>query len=232
MSYIFLGAALLLGLIWLSRFVLKGNARSVVRSLRWVIGGGLGLLAGFFLIRGRIEIASVAAAVAFSILRYDRVGPFRFESAEPSGENTSAVRSRYIAMTLDHSSGAVSGKVIYGEFQGLDLIDLGEDETRRLLGAVSHDPDSLALLETWLDRNRAGWREYFERTEKQDQPDDSGDDAEWYDVLGLKPGATAAEIRAAHRGLMKGVHPDQGGSTFLASKINEAKDRLLKKVKG
>jgi DnaJ-domain-containing protein 1 len=54
---------------------------------------------------------------------------------------------------------------------------------------------------------------------------------EAYDVLGLSPGATAGQIKMAHRNLMKRSHPDQGGTAYLASKVNEAKEVLLKNVK-
>lgn len=237
MNYVLIGGAALVGLLIVIQLVRKVGTRRLLGMLRWAVGGAAGLLAGYLLLRGRIDVAAVIGAVAFSILRFGRLGPLVFDGGSVSEDNASTVKSRYIAMNLDHASGDVSGRVIAGTFKGADLIELGEADTRVLLAEVEGDTDSLALLETWLDKNRAGWREYFaeEYGDQREQPGTEGGepadaDAEAYEVLGLQPGATADEIHEAHRNLMKRVHPDQGGSTYLASKINEARDRLLKKV--
>jgi DnaJ-domain-containing protein 1 len=134
-------------------------------------------------------------------------------------------------MRLDHDSGQMSGRVMSGDFHGRELDKLDRAELITLRKEVLSDPESLALLEAYLDRRIAGWREDVEGNAAAGAggAPDSGPmtDQQAYEILGLAPGASKAEIRAAHRRLMMRMHPDQGGSTYLAAKINQAKDRLL-----
>jgi hypothetical protein len=233
MQYILIGGGAVIALMVLYQLLRKTKTRSIARWARWFIGGALALFTAFLLFRGQIGLASVSGPLAFVILRYGRIGRFSFEGTTLGEDNASSVKSRFIVMTLDHDSGTVEGRVIAGAFKGANLMDLGEEETRQLLGDVASDADSLALLETWLDKNREGWRDYFAgggSTGGAQMPA-VDPDQEAYEILGLKPGATADEIREAHHKLMKGVHPDQGGSNYLAAKINGAKDHLLKKAR-
>lgn len=232
MTYILLGGLVLLlaALAYNGYAKLRPAARAGV--LRWGLGG-IAVLAtvGLAFVR-RIDLAAFTGMAAVSILRYGRLGPISLGGGDVSENNASKVRSRYFAMELDHDSGTVAGRVIAGEFRGQDLMDLGEMETRTLFAEIEGDADSERLLESWLDANRAGWREYFEETAQAGDaaPSHADPDEEAYAVLGLKRGATADEIKAAHRELMKGLHPDHGGSSYLAAKINDARERLLKSL--
>src|SRR5690606_32442043 len=147
-------------------------------------------------------------------------------------------------MELDHVTGAVSGTVREVRFSRADLDDLDAEQNCAFYNEVAADPDSLALYESWLNANREGWQAYFaqhygfadagttnEREEEGAPGHGPGATAdplhEAYEILGLKPGATVDDVRAAHRALMKKLHPDTGGSPFLAARINAAKDTLL-----
>lgn len=235
MSWILIVGFGLLAALWLFQMARKMDCRVLMASLRWIVGGFAALIALAALLFRRIDIAMIVGALAASVLLRGRIGQFSFDSIGSSKANTSKVKSRYLDMELDHDTGELSGRVLDGQYAGWDLLDLGEYETRALIEEIGHDAESVNLLESWLDTNRAGWREYFAEQGAENANSGTGGTssdpvAEAYAVLGLRPGAGADEIKAAHRELMKGVHPDRGGSEFLAAKINDARDLLLERV--
>ena len=140
------------------------------------------------------------------------------------------MRSAFVEMELDHDSGAMRGRILAGRHQGaaLDALDV-----TTLVGLLAEiDDESRALLAAYLDRREPGWREHAQddaaagrgaaRSGKMTEE-------EAYQILGVQPGASAEEIGRAHRSLMKKLHPDQGGSTYLAARVNEAKEVLLRR---
>ncbi len=132
---------------------------------------------------------------------------------------------------LERGSVIADGRVRTGRFAGRPLDSLDGRELATLWRDLGSRPQDRAVLEAHLDRRIPGWREHFQRDAaggpgRAARPG-TMTDQQAYEILGLSAGATEAEIQAAYRRLMKRVHPDQGGSTFLAAQINEAKERLL-----
>ena len=159
----------------------------------------------------------------------------QFKGAQPSARRHSGqqsnVETRFVRMTLDHDSGEMNGRILEGRYAGEDLQSLSLEQLLELLASYNReDEESAALLRAYLDRVHGdSWQE-----EEQAQADTgtsgfSGDMSrrEAYDILGLDEGASEEQIITAHRRLMQKLHPDRGGSTFLAAKINQAKDLLL-----
>jgi hypothetical protein len=231
MAYIFGGAAVLIVLILLGRAFVGADPRTLVRYLRYIIGAAMIGFGGILLLARRFELGLPLIVAGFSALTLGRIGPIDLGGSRKSPGSTSQVRSAFLEMELDHDSGELKGRVVGGAYAGRSLDDLDEAALQKLSREVAIDAESVSLLEAYLDRRFPGWRDDVEAdaAARPRGTPDSGTmtDEEAYQVLGLAPGAGEAEIRAAHRNLMKRFHPDQGGSTFLASKINEAKDRLL-----
>ncbi len=159
----------------------------------------------------------------------------QFRRAQPSaGQSTgqqSNVETRFIRMTLDHDSGEMNGRILEGRYLGEDLQSLSLEQLLELLAQYSkEDQESAALLRAYLDRVHG---DSWEETEQAQADAQAGgfssqmSHREAYDILGLDEGASEQEIIEAHRRLMQKLHPDRGGSTFLAAKINQAKDLLL-----
>jgi hypothetical protein len=94
----------------------------------------------------------------------------------------------------------------------------------------------LPLIEAYLDHRFPDWRDTVASNAQEAGPGSSPESskamtpAEARQILGVGPDASEEQIRAAWRELMKRNHPDQGGSSYLAAKINAAKDVLLGKA--
>jgi hypothetical protein len=204
-----------------------------------VIGGIAALgIAGLLAVRGRIDMALLIGSFGAWLLGWSRLTfPNLAGRAQPAPGSASRVRSKLIEMTLDHDTGEMEGIVLAGAFTGQQLGALDEARLLNLLAEChTSDPDGGRLLEAYLDRRFPYWRE---DTRAEEQPRADARPAsgamtpeEAYQILNLEPGATADEIRQAHRTLMKKLHPDQGGSTYLAARVNQAKDVLLGRHRG
>jgi DnaJ-domain-containing protein 1 len=188
--------------------------------------------AGVFLgLRGEIGIAIPLGAVGLGLLGWMPFGPAGLSArTQKSSGTASRVRTAFFEMELDHDTGAMNGRIIAGPHQGATLESLDVKTLVAMLAAI--DEESRALLVAYLDRRDAGWSEHAQGDAAAGRPAASSgkmSEQEAYQILGLQAGASADDIGHAHRALMKKFHPDQGGSTYLAARINEAKETLLRK---
>lgn len=236
---------LLLGLlvaVWLAiRWFVRTPPRAVIRALQRLALAVLVLLIAYLAASGRLSWIAAVAAALLPLLRRGwvllRHLPFlhslyrrhRARQAPPGGQQ-SAVESRYLRMSLDHDTGDMDGEVLEGGYEGRFLSQMSREELLDLLQQCRReDGDSSALLEAYLDRQHAGWRDTEEQA--QTPPGDGGgsmSDEEARAILGVGRDADEEQILQAHRRLMHKLHPDRGGSDYLAVKINQARDRLLK----
>ena len=147
-------------------------------------------------------------------------------------QDSSSIRTRFLLMTLDHDSADMDGEVLEGQFKAQKLSQLGIEQLIALAKECSQDADSLQVLEAYLDRAHPQWRELnggFAHSESKSRSveEPAMDRHTALEILGLEEGASKDEIVQAHRRLMQKMHPDRGGSDFLAKKINAARDFLL-----
>lgn len=226
--YLMLGVGLLLVLLMGARWFQAAQPRHVAAGLRWVAVAGGGAAALWLLATGRaVQFLYLLVPLAPFLKRWWDRG--RATAQTPPGQ-TSDVDTAYLRMSLDHATGAMDGLVLAGAFKGRRLSELAPPQLLDLLGELRiGDADSAALLESYLDALHAGWRQSEARADASEGPTPSGEMTrdEAYRILGVSPGASADEILKAWRALMKRNHPDQGGSPYLAAKINQAKDLLI-----
>lgn len=242
MLQLFAGLVLLIILVGAVRWLATASPASLATALRGAIFAAVALgITGvllFLVLRTPHFLMSLLALAAPALVWWFRQrrasGKLGGGWSSPSGTQSSGVETDWLRMTLDHDSGAMDGVVLRGSCSGRLLSALSEPELFELLDSCAADTQSVRVLEAYLDR-RLGptWRDRRAPSGNEEPPprsnrrSDAMSRAEARAVLGVKPDASAEEIKTAHRRLMRKVHPDQGGSNELASRVNRARAVLL-----
>jgi hypothetical protein len=243
-----------IALMWIVRVLLRRSSLDLKKLGRYAVIGLIGVLFLLLLMTGRLNwmfaLAAAALPALYRLLPLIRYVPLlrnlyrRYQARQgvggaggAAGGQSSSVQSDYLRMTLNHDSGEMDGEIMQGQFQGQRLQALSLTQLLALLQEVQHDQDSLSLLVAFLDRHHEDWREQADAAHDTHDHDTSPQGTtgkmtkqEACEILGLTENADEKEIIQAHRRLMQKLHPDHGGSTYLAAKINLAKDVLLGKT--
>jgi hypothetical protein len=233
MASVLLGVVVLALALWALNAFTKVNPHTAAAVLK--AGGGLGALAvaGVLGARGRLDVAIPLGLTGLGLLGWLPWSiPGLGARTHKSAGQVSRVRSAFVEMELEHDTGAMRGRILAGSHEGKALEALDLVTLTGLL--VEIDEESRALLMAYLDRREPRWREHAQG-DAATGPGRTGwtggkmTEEEAYQILGVEPGASADQISRAHRSLMKKLHPDQGGTTYLAARVNEAKDVLLRR---
>ncbi len=232
LAYLLLGFTLLAVLLLLARWFSRADPATLVAVVKWVGGVLAALVALYLIVSGRgawlFPLVFVGLPFLRRLLRGGGPAFGGFGGTRPSPGHSSGVETAYLRMTLDHDSGQMEGTVLRGPFAGRALSSLGLDELLSLLAECARvDAQSAQLIETYLDRG--GYDDWRERMDTRERS--AGKVAmtpeEAREILGIGEDATAEDIKEAHRRLMQAMHPDHGDSTYLAARINLAKEVLL-----
>ena len=231
MPTLLLGILVLLLILWAMNAFARADPRTVVRFAK--VSGGTVALAGAATLAatGRVALALPLGIAGLTLLGW-WPGMGAFGRRARTGGQTSRVRSAFLEMELDHDTGAMRGRILAGRHEGaaLDALDVAT-----LTGFLPEiDEESRSLLMAYLDRREPAWREHAQGdaapgAHRRAWSGGKMTEEEAYQILGVEPGASAEDIGRAHRALMKKLHPDQGGSTYLAARVNEAKEVLLRR---
>lgn len=237
-SYLVLGIALLAGVMLAGQWYARADPKSIVRALKWLLVVLIVAIVLFFVLSGRLfwALAAIPALLpwffrirqaARTAKTFHRMGQAAHGGPGSAPGQTSDVTTRFLDMTLDHGSGEISGTVREGPLAGRPLGDLTVAELQSLYMLCRQDTDSLKILESYLDRYHPEWRDNREDASSGNTTSGPLSRSDALAILGLDENASDDDIRDAHRRLIANLHPDKGGSSYLAAQINQAKDVLL-----
>lgn len=236
MAFLVLGVCVAVGLALAGYWLLNTEPAKIRTALKWLLIIGAVVVVIALISRGNPSyLWSAGLFLIPMLLRWRRISQYFKNAAKtasgPSPGQTSSVRTSHLEMNLDHDTGEMSGIVREGKHSNRELADLSLEDLLDLLRECQSDPQSVQLLESYIDRVHGDdWRFADNQAGARSEPGGGGgpmSHAQALEILGVADGASAQEIRDAHRRLMLANHPDRGGSTFLAAQINQAKEVLL-----
>ncbi len=216
------------GGLWLIRTFARATPAQSKGLSKKLAGGALIIVSAVLALTGKAQFAAPLFAIGLGLIGHASAFPNGFPWADKSAGQKSRVATSILAMELDHDSGKMSGLVLSGPFKNARLEAMSLENLQQLYKQCAGVSDqSLSLLEAWLDRHKSEWRDSWKGEQRASNSGASAMSVEEaLAVLGLKAGATQEDIKSAHRRLMKEFHPDRGGSDYLATKINQAKEML------
>lgn len=244
LAYAVLGIALLVGILLILRWFVTTQPKTLIRVGMWIAIVGVSMLAVLLAATGRLQwmLASAMALLPWLMplirARQRSSGGFRDAWRGGRGGQTTDVQTRFLRMSLDHDSGELDGVILEGPLAGSRLIETSLVDLLDLLMLCRRsDPQSAQVLEAYLDRAHPDWRtgadtsatDGEQESHQESTRSDSGmmTPQEAYEILGLEPGASESEIKTAHHRLIASLHPDRGGTNYLAAKVNQARQVLL-----
>jgi hypothetical protein len=210
----------------------KDLAENKRKPFLWRSGFWLILaLSVYLIVTGRMHWLGAGIAALIPVLRTllvwgTRAGPLlrlfgRFKTSP------SQFRTEFLVISINFTTGSVEGEIISGDYSGKKLRELSQDELKLLSQQYKTvDKESYVLLQAYLIRSGSNNDQAYQ----QYNPDNFNEltESEAFEILGLPNTATKDEVVKAHKRLMQRMHPDRGGSDYLAAKINAAKDQLVK----
>lgn len=237
MQWLLILPALVLAVWLILRWLIRAEPRQILRVLRgigWTAGA---LIVIYATLTGRLPVLlGIAAFLIPLITRWRALQNMLKTARGPTPGQGSEVRTRFVLMRLDHDTGEMDGTVVEGRFAGRELSSLTFVNILEILEAARiADQQSAQVLQAYLERMHGeAWQAHMAGSGAGSHRD-AGAPAggpmsakEARAILGVGVDAGPEAIKQAHRRLMKQVHPDHGGSDYLAARINEAKEVLLK----
>ncbi len=238
MPWLIAALVVIFGLYLIARWWIQADPRLLLKALRWA-GGILGvILLGAIVVSGRWQwLPGILFFLLPWLVRARAVNTMRKNARGPRSGQSSEISTRFLRMVLDHDSGEMTGDITDGRFVGRELQSLNLGELIELWReCAADDEQSRLVLENYLDRNHPEWRSVAGAGPREETTGGRSDSPwantgmsadEACEILGVETGASSEEIESAYRKVMKTAHPDQGGSDWMAAKVNQAKDVLL-----